>query len=59
MRDRLLLPPRSLVAFDPEEERPSFDVLPGVVRDPEEQPAPAQQAALPSSVRADLRRVHP
>jgi hypothetical protein len=44
--DRLLLPPRPLAALAPEE-----------------QPAPAlaeaQQAALPSSVRADLRWVHP
>jgi hypothetical protein len=41
--DRPLLPPRPLAAHDPEEQLA---------------PAEAQQAAL-TSVRADLRRVHP
>ena len=45
MLDRLLLPPRPLAAPDPEEQ-------------PAPAPAEAQQAAL-TSVRADLRRVHP
>ncbi|SDL89208.1 hypothetical protein SAMN05660642_01156 [Geodermatophilus siccatus] len=44
MLDRLLLPPRPLVALDPGEHLA---------------PAGARRAALTSGVRADPRRVHP
>ena len=60
MLHRLSLPPRP--PADPDhEERTHLDGRSDAVRDVVERPAPveAQRAALTSSVRTDVRRVHP